>query len=304
MILALIPSERKVAAAVATRISFGDPPRPEVPFSVRRIVGEVLAASYTYRELVTLFIEAGAPGEAPREGNKASMCAAWIKQCSEFKDVDPFAVLGKALGPFMDSADLDPHRGEDAQRVVREGRERIVRILAREGLSYHKRGVVFGQSVSAPSRSLAEIIRDRDLPAVTGEFDRALAAVETDPPAALTAACALLESLCKIYIEDEGLVMPSDQSIKPLWGIVQKHLGLDPAAIPDPDLKPILGGMSAIVDGIGAWRTHSGSAHGRGRAAYRPEPRHARLAVHAAHTLATFVLETWDARRKGRPTSA
>jgi hypothetical protein len=51
------------------------------------------------------------------------------------------------------------------------------------------------------------------------------------------------------------------------------------------------------VDGLGALRTHVGSAHGRGRQAYRTSPRHARLAVHAAHTLTTFVLETWDARR-------
>jgi hypothetical protein len=282
---------------MATPVSFGDPPRPEISLAIRRIVGEVLSGSYTHRELVTLFLEAGAPGDVPREGNKATTCSAWFKQCSGFKDVDPFVVLGKVIGPFMDSADLEPYRDERAQKAIQDGRERIVRIMAREGLSYRCGGIVFGQSVSAPSRSLAETIRDRDLPAVTGEFDRALATVATDPPAALTAACAILESLCKIYIEDEGLAMPSDQSIKPLWGVVQKHLGLDPAAIPDSDLKPILGGMSAIVDGIGAWRTHKGSAHGRGRKAYKPEPRHARLAVHAAHTLATFVLETWDVRR-------
>ncbi len=69
-------------------------------------------------------------------------------------------------------------------------------------------------------------------------------------------------------------------------------MALDPSAMPDPDLKPILGGLSAIVDGIGSWRTHKGSAHGGGRKVYRPELRHARLAAHAAHTLVAFVLET------------
>lgn len=59
----------------------------------------------------------------------------------------------------------------------------------------------------------------------------------------------------------------------------------------------ILGGLGAVVDGIGALRTHAGSAHGRGRRAYRVEARHARLAVHAAHTLVVFGIETWAARR-------
>ena len=56
---------------------------------------------------------------------------------------------------------------------------------------------------------------------------------------------------------------------------------------------PILGGLSSIVDGVGALRTHAGSAHGRGKKGYEIQPRHARLAVYAAHTLVLFALETW-----------
>ena len=129
------------------------------------------------------------------------------------------------------------------------------------------------------------------------EFERALSTIETDPAAAVTAACATIESLCRVYIEDEGLVMPSDQSIKPLWKAVQPSLGLDPSQIADDDLKRILSGLTSIIDGLGAFRTHVGSAHGRGRGSYRPSPRHARLVVHSAHTLTVFVIETWDARK-------
>jgi hypothetical protein len=82
---------------------------------------------------------------------------------------------------------------------------------------------------------------------------------------------------------------------------VQKALGLDPAEVADDDLKRILSGLASIVDGIGAFRTHVGSAHGRGRKAYRPAARHAKLAIHSAHSLVTFILETWDERKvKGR----
>jgi hypothetical protein len=148
-------------------------------------------------------------------------------------------------------------------------------------------------ALATPAQSLEEIIRDRDLPSIHIEFRRALANVEADPPAAITAACAILESLCKVYIGAQGLPMPADQSLKPLWRIVQDHLNLDPARVADADMKRILGGMASVVDGVGAFRTHAGSAHGQGTSPPPVEARHARLAVHAAETLVAFVLETW-----------
>lgn len=123
---------------------------------------------------------------------------------------------------------------------------------------------------------------------------RALATVERDPPSAVTAACSIIESLCKVYIEDNGLILPSDQSIKPLWRTVQLHLGLGPQSVQTDDMRQILGGLASIVNGVGDLRTHAGSAHGRGHQGIQLEPKHARLAVHAAHTVVGFVLETWE----------
>jgi len=57
------------------------------------------------------------------------------------------------------------------------------------------------------------------------EFQRALATVELDPPAGVTAACSLIEALCKAYIEDEHLELPSKEIIKDLWRVVSKDLG-------------------------------------------------------------------------------
>jgi hypothetical protein len=67
--------------------------------------------------------------------------------------------------------------------------------------------------------------------------------------------------------------------------------------VEDNDLRKILTGLNSIVDGIGALRTHAGSAHGRGVMKYKIQPRHARLAVHAAHTLTVFLLESWDNKK-------
>ena len=113
-----------------------------------------------------------------------------------------------------------------------------------------------------------------------------------------SAACNILESICKIYIEDESLEMPSKQDLQPVWSIVRKDLGFDPSQIADRDLQEILSGLLAVVSGVGALRTHASSAHGQGRNVYRLEPRHARLATHAAHTIALFILESWDKKKK------
>jgi hypothetical protein len=67
-------------------------------------------------------------------------------------------------------------------------------------------------------------------------------------------------------------------------------------SIEDQDLQRIISGLFSVVDGIGALRTHAGSAHSEGRKGYKLEPRHARLAVNAAHTVGTFIMETWDKR--------
>lgn len=87
---------------------------------------------------------------------------------------------------------------------------------------------------------------------------------------------------------------PTKQDLQGLWKTVRDSLGLDTKIIEDEDLKRILSGLYSITDGIGALRTHASSAHGAGRKIYRLQPRHARLAINAAHTLTMFILESWD----------
>src|SRR6266478_7748689 len=73
--------------------------------------------------------------------------------------------------------------------------------------------------------------RQRDLLGVQAEFERIFDNLDKDPPSAVTASCALLESLFKIYIDEQALALPSDQSIKSLWNVVRKDLKFDPAVV-------------------------------------------------------------------------
>lgn len=66
------------------------------------------------------------------------------------------------------------------------------------------------------------------------------------------------------------------------------------AQVADDDLRMLLSGLVHVVQGFAAFRTHASSAHGQ--EAYKMEPRHSRLVVHAADTVALFLLETWEER--------
>lgn len=98
-----------------------------------------------------------------------------------------------------------------------------------------------------------------------------------------------------MYISDtDGVDMPQKQDLFNVWKVVRSNLGFEPGLIQDADLKKILLGVFSVVDGVGSLRTHASSAHGEGRKTYNLKPRHARLAINSAHTIALFVLETWD----------
>src|SRR5690606_11392519 len=197
----------------------------------------------------------------------------WLKRCNEDPSVDAFEVLGGVIEDFMEF-EISEYDKEWAER-----RKRVQRVLAKNSLSYLPGGIVVFAGTTPSARSLQEILSARDFAAIDKEFQRALDSVEADPPAGITAACALAEALCKVYIEDEGLAMPSKETRKPLWGAVSHHIGFNPAEVADDDLKRILSGLTSIVDGLASLRTHVGSAHGRGRKMYRVDPRHARLAI-------------------------
>lgn len=60
----------------------------------------------------------------------------------------------------------------------------------------------------------------------------------------------------------------------------------------------ILGGCSAVVNGLGTLRNKLGDAHGQGKIPVTPAARHAELAVNLAGSLALFLVSTHKASKK------
>jgi hypothetical protein len=266
----------------------------QIPPALIGTTGPILDSHYTHAELNALFMQAGFPGDPP-EGNKTQKCLSWLRRAST-QCSDPLKQYGILIAELMD--------GEPTafrlEQYAKDGdaREKIRTVLSKEQLTYQRGGYIIGADLKGPSRSLGEKLKAGGLDAVDLEYQRAYNSIGSDPGAAVTAACAIVEAVCKHYLEMENIPLPNKQTIAPLWTEVAKHLGLSPGQMMDDDLKQILSGLFSIAAGVGALRTHEGSAHGHAAKNYRITPRHARLAVHAAHTMALFILETWEARKK------
>jgi hypothetical protein len=219
------------------------------------------------------------------------------------ENYDPLEVIGFLIERYMETPLPEQYPWDNRPSHQEKRRERIERALARANLQYIPGAWVTHISGSA-SRSLKDLISKLDHASIDQEFERALKNVEISPREALSAACNILESIFKTYIEEENLTAPRKQDLQRLWKTVRDDLGLDQSKIADRDLQEILSGMYATVNGIGALRTHASSAHGSGKKMYSLKPRHARLAVHSAHTLATFILESWQEKRVARKGNA
>jgi hypothetical protein len=258
------------------------------------IIGSALGSYYySHRLIENLFVSNDAPGDPP-EGNCQEKSTRWLQRISQDENCDAYRILGAVLEPFMDS---DLHRNLTAEAHNQE-RERIHKALAKYGLSYSSGQVLGGYAGSVTIATLDKIIKEKNFKELEIEFQRALENVDKDPGAAITAACSIFESTCKIYIQDNKLEMPSKEVAKSLFDVVSKHLGFEPGKIEDNDLRKILSGLNSLIEGMSAFRTHAGSAHGHGRKTYKPEPRHARLAVNASHTAVIFIVDAWVAKDK------
>jgi hypothetical protein len=260
----------------------------KIPGPVISVVSDLVSIYETHATLNSLFMHAGAPGDPPNESKQAKALE-WLRRTNQDPDVDPLEVLGLIIEAYMEEEpETEKHYEERLKKI-----ERVKSALKKANLNYVNGGKIVSSN-TIPLISLEQYIRKRDIENINQEFERSITNLVANPREAVSAACNILESTFKVYIEDNGLEMPSKQDIKPVWAVVRNNLNFDPSKVEDRDLKEILSSLAGVVSGIGALRTHASSAHGAGKTKYNLQPRHARLAVNAAHTIVLFVLESWD----------
>ena len=146
--------------------------------------------------------------------------------------------------------------------------------------------------------SVGELLARLSAGSVHEVWERALDRRADDPEGAITTARTLLETVCKHILDDLEVTYSDDVDLPKLYRLTSEALNIAPSQHTETIFKQILGGCTAVVEGLGALRNRLGDAHGKGTKSVKPAPRHAQLAVNLAGAMATFLYETWDTRKK------
>lgn len=149
-------------------------------------------------------------------------------------------------------------------------------------------------SDDAISTTLSEI----DAAHVQAAWSKALERRTTDPEGAITSARTLIEAVCKHILDESGRSYDDGADLPKLYKQAAEFLKLAPSQHTEHVFKQILGGCTAVVEGLGALRNRLSDAHGKGKIASKPAPRHAELAVNLSGALAMYLLATWQARQE------
>lgn len=178
--------------------------------------------------------------------------------------------------------------------------EALLELLARDGVDTQSIPYKLPSTAPQSLQPLSAVATALTADQLHTQIARITAAIETDPALAIGTAKELVETTCKTILADLGeakgtldlgdLVKATTRSLKLLPENV-------PNAVKGADaMKKTLRSLGATVAGLGEMRNYYGSGHGQDGRARGLTPRHARLAVGAASTLAMFLFETHEAR--------
>jgi hypothetical protein len=152
---------------------------------------------------------------------------------------------------------------------------------------------------ASPSDSVVTTALEKfDAEHVQAAWHKALERRTVDPEGAITMARTLLESVCKHILDASGTPYDDSPDMNKLYRQTADRLNIAPSQHTEQVFKQILGGCTAVVEGLGALRNRLSDSHGKGKAGVKPAPRHAELAVNFAGAYAMFMLATWDARNE------
>jgi len=151
----------------------------------------------------------------------------------------------------------------------------------------------------APSDSVVtQTLEKFDASHVQGAWSKALDRRSSDPEGAITSARTLIESVCKHILDESEISYDDGLDLPKLYRLTAETLNLAPSQHTEQVFKQILGGCTAIVEGLGSLRNRLSDAHGKGKIGGKPAARHAELAVNLSGALATYLLATWEARNE------
>ncbi len=157
----------------------------------------------------------------------------------------------------------------------------------------HNTGIIGTPGLLAAKKTLS----GSDPTYVAQQITRMEAAVDSDPELAIGTAKELIETCCKTILKERGVEFVENSDMLKLVKNTAKELSLTRDDIEDnaklaSTVKNLLSNLTTIAQGIAELRNTYGTGHGKEATTQCLGPRHAKLAVGAASTLAVFLVET------------
>lgn len=173
---------------------------------------------------------------------------------------------------------------------------KLIHFLDKDGFQWIDGRIVAGVGVPLLD-SIKETATIFDAKHMANQIRRMESAVEVDPSLAIGIAKELIETCCKTILAERGKPVVGTPNIPTLTKETLKELKLVPEGIPDAArgsdvIKRLLSNLGTIGNNLAKLRTLYGTGHGKHGKVSGLTPRHAKLAVGAAVTLATFLFET------------
>ncbi len=208
-------------------------------------------------------------------------------------------VYGNVLVQLEEQAESGT--GYEGGNWARRTFQSLKKWIERDGFVYKDGKLTpVGNNIHLPQ--VSEAAQKFDAPELHRQIERMRNSVDDDPALAIGTAKELVETTCKTILHERGIDFDEDADIVQLVKVTRKALDLLPEQIPDSAkgadvIRRLLSNLATLAQGLGELRNLYGTGHGRKGSTKGLSPRHARLAVGAGSTLATFLFETHEQRR-------
>jgi len=168
-----------------------------------------------------------------------------------------------------------------------------------------------GVKTPATALRLPEYQRLVDPQVFEDHLRRIDAGLSSDPAAAIASSKELVESVCKVILDDYDIEYDRKDDLLDLYKATAKALKLNAESVPNSAkgsqaAQGALRALATTVQRLAELRNELGLGHGRNRAS-GALTRHARLTFTAASAVSEFMLDTWHERpgsSVGRPSEA
>ncbi len=268
---------------------------------------------WTLREIENEFSSAGLEPDRSYDPQLGGQRREFVEQYYHILDfTDPNDVarllrVYEAILAYCETHIANPGTYTDPATLKQEY-DKLVGCLRRDGYEFNE-GRLRAKGDNALLRHLSATAANIDAEYLAVQVERLAEAVEQDSDLAIGQAKELVETCCKTILAASGDSDYKRLDLIPLVKRTMKQLQLLPEDIPDKakgakTIKAVLGNLAMISQGMAELRNLYGTGHGKHAKHKRLPVRHARLAVGAATTLASFLFETYAARsREAQPSS-